>query len=237
MLEDRSTAPGGEATILGLDNVALSLPIAGVGSRVLAGVLDYALQFLIQIAWLIAFAVAGSLKAGWTWGLALYIVGVFLIDWAYFAGSEILLHQQTPGKKAVRLRVVTSEGGTPSVGSLLARNLTRVVDMFVGIPMIALDPLGRRLGDRLAGTLVVHESARASLLLRRVPEGWTARDIAAVEALLDRTGEMEPDRLERLAGRLLETLRRQHPDFLAGFDDGGPAIAVLRRAFGAEKVS
>lgn len=221
--------------ILGLDNVALSLPIAGVGSRVLAGVLDYALQFVLQVAWVITFAVTGSFTGGWTWAIAIYILGVFLIDWAYFAGSEILLHQQTLGKKAVRLRVVTREGGTPSVGSLLARNLTRAVDMLVGVPLIAFDPLGRRLGDRLAGTLVVHESARPSLLLRRVPEGWTARDIAAVEALLDRAGEMEPDRLERMAGRLLATIRQQHPEFLAGVDAGGSGIEVLRRAFRAER--
>jgi len=238
LLQESSDFPGsgGEATVLGLDNVAVTLPVAGVGSRVLAAVFDYAAQAFLQIVWV--FAAFGSMRGAgerFGWGAAIYVVGIFVIDWGYFSGSEILFHQQTLGKRIVHLRVVTREGGTPSVGSLLVRNLTRPVDLLAGVPLIALDPLGRRLGDRLAGTLVVHEEKKAGWMLRRLPEGWTARDIAAVEALIERSAEMEPDRLERLSARLVGVLASRHPEFLAGVDRGGPSIEVLRRAFGAEK--
>jgi uncharacterized RDD family membrane protein YckC len=238
LLQDSTGFPGSgdEATVLGLDNVAVTLPVAGVGSRILAAVFDYAAQGFLQIAWV--FAAFGSMRGAGDrlgWAATIYVVGIFVIDWGYFSGSEILFHQQTLGKRIVRLRVVTREGGTPSVGSLLVRNLTRPVDLLAGVPLIALDPLGRRLGDRLAGTLVVHEEKRGGWMLRRLPEGWTARDIAAVETLIERSAEMEPERLERLSARLVSLLEARHPEFLAGVDRAGPSIEVLRRAFGAEK--
>ncbi|HKF42208.1 MAG TPA: RDD family protein [Thermoanaerobaculia bacterium] len=236
MLDDPTALPssGGEATVLGLDNVAVTLPVAGVGSRVLAAVFDYAAQAVLQIVWV--FTAFGSMRMAGDrpgWGAAVYVVGIFVIDWGYFSGSEILFRQQTLGKRIVRLRVVTREGGTPTVGSLLVRNLTRPVDLLAGIPMIALDPLGRRLGDRLAGTLVVHEEKPGGSMLRRVPEGWTSRDIAAVEMLLERSSEMEPERVERMASRLVGVLAARHPEFLSGIDRGGPSVEVLRRAFAA----
>jgi uncharacterized RDD family membrane protein YckC len=221
-----------EGSVLGLDNVSLTLPIAGVGSRVLAGLLDYLILGAIQIVWL--FVLGGSMILGgsrgwWSWGI--YLVGVFLIDWGYFSASEILLSQQTLGKRAVQLRVVTREGGTPSVSSLLLRNLVRWVDLMVGVVLIALDPLGRRLGDRLAGTLVVHEVHRPEFVISRVPNGWGPAEISVVESLFEREREMDPHRAEQLAERLLESLRRQHPEFLGGFEQTGTALETLRRAF------
>jgi uncharacterized RDD family membrane protein YckC len=221
-----------EGAVLGLDNVSLALPIAGVGSRVLAGLLDYLILGAIQIVWLLALGgsvILGGARGWWSWGI--YLVGVFLIDWGYFSASEILLSQQTLGKRAVALRVVTREGGTPSVSSLLLRNLVRWVDLTIGVVLIALDPLGRRLGDRLAGTLVVHEVQRPALIVSRIPEGWGASEISVVESLFEREPEMEAHRAEQLAQRLLETLRRLHPEFLAGIDQSGTALETLRRAF------
>ena len=52
-------------TVLGLDNVPLDLPLAGVGSRVLAAFLDYLLQFVVQIVWLaVAFGAGSAVKCG-----------------------------------------------------------------------------------------------------------------------------------------------------------------------------
>ena len=38
-------------TVLGLDNIPLEFPLAGVGSRVLAAFVDFLLQFVVQIVW------------------------------------------------------------------------------------------------------------------------------------------------------------------------------------------
>jgi uncharacterized RDD family membrane protein YckC len=224
-------------TVLGLDNVPLDLPVAGVGSRVLAAFVDYLLQFLVQIVWLfIAFGVGAAMgeRVG---TLVVYLIGAFAIDWVYFAGFEVALKGRTPGKKWVGLRVVTREGGTAGTSALLTRNLLRVVDVLVGVPMMAIDPLSRRLGDRLANTLVVHERSGADEpVVRRIPRGWTGQDVALVESLLRRAGDLEPGRAEAMAHRILDRLSREEPAFLEGHDAGDGPLMTLRRAFDVRSI-
>jgi uncharacterized RDD family membrane protein YckC len=226
-----------EGTILGLDNVFLTLPIAGVGSRVLAAFIDGFIQIAIQIIWLIVWVVAVRTAAPGPWMIALYVFGAFVIDSAYFAGSEIAMRGRTLGKKAIKLRVVTRAGGTAGAGALLTRNLVRIVDVLVGVPLMALDPLARRLGDRLAGTIVVHDrAAQPETFLRRIPAGWQGEDVALVEALIRRASSLEPDRAEAMARTILARLEREQPDFLVGVWRDGGAVAAVRHAFGAEVV-
>ena len=217
--------------VLGLDNAPLALDIAGVGSRVLAGFLDLLLQGLLQIAWaFVAFWMFSALRTAWTF--VLYAIGAFLLDWAYFASSEIGMHGRTIGKRAVGLRVVSRTGGTAGAGSLLIRNLLRPADYLVGIPLMALDGLSRRLGDRLAGTVVVHApKGREEPLLRRIPAGWQAADVALVESLLRRSGDLEPERGEAMAHRVLARLEREEPSFLDGARGTDGFLRTLRRAF------
>jgi len=230
-LEDRES-------ILGLDNIRLELPIAGVGSRTLAGSIDYLVLFALLILWLIVWGIAFAGSGGWTWVIA--AAGVFLLEWGYFAVSEIVSGGRTLGKKAVKLRVITAEGGTPRPGALLARNLVRSLDLLFGIPLMAIDPLARRLGDRLAGTLVVHERRREAVpLLGRVPEGWGLREVAAVEAFLARAQGFDGTvRTDEMANRILERLRQDAPELLAGDPAGDPVddpIEMIRRALQVEE--
>lgn len=219
-------------TVLGLDNVPLDLPLAGVGSRVLAAFVDYGLQFVVQIAWMV-FAIGIGRTSGKSVGtVVLYLMGAFAIDWAYFAGFEVVLKGRTPGKKWVGLRVVTREGGTAGTSALLTRNLLRPVDVLVGVPMMAIDPLSRRLGDRLANTLVVHErTGGEEPVMRRIPRGWTGEDVAIVESLLRRTRDLEPARAEAMAERILDRLSLEEPAFLEGHRAGDGPLMTLRRAF------
>jgi hypothetical protein len=153
----------------------------------------------------------------------------------YFAGLEIVMRGRTPGKKMVGLRVVSRGGGSASAGALITRNLLRLVDFFVGVPLMALDPLARRLGDRLAGTLVLHDRENADEpLLRRIPKGWQAEDVALVESLLRRAGDLEGPRAEAMASRVMERLEREEPSFLDVARGAETRLAILRKAFGIE---
>jgi len=235
-LPDRSDSSPAvpEGTILGLDNVFLTLPIAGVGSRALAVFIDGLIQIVIQLVWVITWFAASPKPPG-AWTFVVYIAGAFVIDSAYFAGTEILMHGRTFGKKMIGLRVVTRSGGTASVGALLTRNLIRIVDVFVGVPLMAFDPLARRLGDRLAGTVVIHDRpAGGEPLLRRIPRGWQGEDVALVESLLRRAGDLEPARAEAMAQRVIARLEREEPEFLVGVWRDGGALGALRHAFGVE---
>lgn len=222
-------------SILGLDNIRLDLPIAGIGSRSLAAFLDYLVVMALAFVWvvLVAFLATQLTPA---WAPALLIAGWFLLEWGYFAGMEVATGGRTLGKMAVKLRVVTAEGGTPGAGALLARNLVRSLDLIFGLPLMVLDPLSRRLGDRLGGTVVVHDRPpEAAPLLGRVPPGWGPRELALVEAFLARAGGMDDMAATwEMADRILDRLRRDAPELLEGLDTRNDPIGSIRRALQAE---
>lgn len=223
--------------ILGLDNIRLELPVAGVGSRSLAAFLDYVIVAILGIVWA---ALCGLVffEAG-TWGIVALFIGFFVLEWGYFAISEIVGGGRTLGKRAANLRVVTAEGGSPGAGALLARNLVRSLDLVFGVPLMAIDPLSRRLGDRLGGTLVVHErrtEPSSALLLGRVPPGWGAREVAAVESFLARARGLENEiHVYEMADRILDRLRRDAPDLLTGIDTRSNPVDAIRRALQVEE--
>jgi uncharacterized RDD family membrane protein YckC len=224
-------------SILGLDNIRLDLPIAGIGSRSLAAFLDYLILALLSLLWIL-FCAFVLTRVAQTLGIVILLGGLFLLDWGYFAGQEIAMQGRTFGKRALRLRVVTAEGGTPGAGALLIRNLVRSLDLLVGVVLMAIDPLSRRLGDRLAGTLVVHDRPlERGPVLGRVPPGWGARELATVESFLARAGTLEPPLRRQMAERLLDAVRRDAPGLLADaatVADPADPVATLRRALEAE---
>jgi uncharacterized RDD family membrane protein YckC len=226
----------GHESILGLDNIRLELPVAGVGSRSLAASLDYLILGALMVLWALfsVFAI-GALSRDL--GAIFFIVGWFVLEWSYFAGFEIGTGGRTPGKMALRLRVVTAEGGSAGAGALMMRNLVRTVDLIFGVPLMAVDPLSRRLGDRLAGTLVVHDRGReAAPVLGRVPPGWGPRELAAVESFLARAATLEDTATSwAMADRILDRIRRDAPELLAGVDTRGDPVAALRHALQAEE--
>jgi uncharacterized RDD family membrane protein YckC len=223
-------------SILGLDNIRLDLPVAGLGSRSLAAFLDYIGLGLVAVVWVVlAVIVTQWVAPGST--AVLVIAGLFLVEWGYFALQEILGGGRTLGKRLLKLRVVTAEGGAAAAGPLLIRNLVRDVDLFCGPLLMALDPLSRRLGDRLAGTLVVHDREReTALVLGRVPPGWGARELAVVETFLSRAGTLGDSGVAReMAERILARIRRDAPDLVAGFDPNADPVAAVRQALQAEE--
>lgn len=223
-------------SILGLDNIRLDLPVASVGSRTLAAFLDYLIVAVLLALWgALSILVLTFLSS--TWGPVVLVVGIFLLDWGYFAGFEIATGGRTPGKMALRLRVVTAEGGSAGAGALLIRNLVRSLDLVFGVPLMAVDPLSRRLGDRLAGTLVVHDRGReAAPVLGRVPPGWSPRELAVVEAFLLRARSLEDTATSwQLADRILDRIRTDAPELLTGVDTRSDPVAALRQALQVEE--
>ena len=115
-------------SILGLDNIRLDLPVAGLGSRSLAAFLDYLVLAVLLLVWVLACLILVARLA--PPGVPIFLLGgLFLLDWGYFAGFEIATGGRTLGKLALKLRVVTAEGGTPGAGALLIRNLVRSLDL------------------------------------------------------------------------------------------------------------
>jgi uncharacterized RDD family membrane protein YckC len=205
-------------TVLSLDNVPVELPLARVGSRVLAGVVDYFLLFLVVLLWsagMITLSSGLGLRPGW--GIGFWILGAFALEYGYFAVQEIVFDGRTVGKRVFGLRVVARDGAAAGNGALLVRNLVRSIDLLFGVMLMALDPLARRLGDRLAGTLVVHQrQPLEELVVARLPAGWSAAETQLVESYLRRARELEPAARLELGRRLERLVDERAPGFLPG---------------------
>lgn len=151
------------------EQTSLEFPLAGIGSRFLAMVVDTAIQtaaglliFLVFITMLPGFRLFGI--AGAQWIIAFFIIAGFLLYSAYFAFFEIVWNGQTPGKRYAQLRVMKDDGRPISAYDAVARNLLRIVDSLpgfygIGVLSVVFSKQSKRLGDFVAGTVVVHETA------------------------------------------------------------------------------
>ena len=151
------------------ESVRFRYELADVGARALALAIDFLVQYVvlglgfITYNWLVP--VLEDAKPV-LWGLTL-----FGIHWFYFVAFELGWSGQTPGKRLVGIRVVRAGGYPVTWVAALTRNLLRVVDSLPGTYGVALvaafcDHERRRLGDLVAGTVVVRE--------RRAPLAWEA---------------------------------------------------------------
>jgi uncharacterized RDD family membrane protein YckC len=228
-------------TVLGIDNIPIELPLARLGSRSLAAALDYLVVGAGVTVWTLLFAFGAGAMAGSGGGepgtaliagaVAVWILGAFAIEWGYFLIFEVVTGGSTLGKMTLGLRVVRRSGGRAATGALVVRNLVRTIDLVAGPIMMLLDPLSRRIGDWLGGTVVVHQRPPAAgVVLARVPEGWRPRQVAVAEELLARAAILEPVHAADLARRVLGWVARDAPDLLAGMPADADPLAALRRA-------
>lgn len=195
------------------EGVALHLPAAGPVPRALAWAIDLAIRMGVVMVLGTALAMLGKAGEG------LYLIGVFLVFWAYPIVFESAWHGQTPGKKAIGLRVVSADGAPLGWLAAITRNLLRTADMLpfgyaAGLVACLVDPHGRRLGDMVAGTLVVHvgqEREHVPAPINAVyapPVGLRPEEQAAVVAFGERAPQLTPSRQQEiadLAGAITET--------------------------------
>jgi len=186
------------------EGVALHLPVAGPVPRAVAWSIDLAIRLGILMLVGTLLALLGAAGEG------LYLISLFLIFWAYPILFEVLWDGQTPGKKAMSLRVVNGDGAPVGWLPAITRNLLRTVDMLpfgyaAGLIACLADPHARRLGDMVAGTLVVHnererDAAAAPVNAVLAPSaGLQPAEQAAVVAFGERAPLLTPARQEELA--------------------------------------
>ncbi len=149
------------------EQIPLELPLAGIGSRFLALALDTLIQFIAALLLVVVGLVLVLSGLAWAprggiWTAAIVVLLVFLLQFGYFAFFEAIWNGQTPGKRRLYLRVIKDSGRPITVYDSVARNLLRIVDSIpgiyaVGILSALLSSQNKRLGDFVAGTVVVRE--------------------------------------------------------------------------------
>jgi uncharacterized RDD family membrane protein YckC len=152
-----------DATITTPEHVEIRLEPAGAGSRFLAIVIDAVI--VAGITMMLLFALIQVLPGGFA--LAIGVTANFVLTWGWHVYFETQHAGRSPGKRALRLRVVDARGLPVSLHQSLVRNIMRAIDFapaFYGFAAIAtlVDPRRRRLGDLVADTLVIRDARPAA---------------------------------------------------------------------------
>jgi len=160
-------------------NVSIFQNVAGIGDRILAFLIDFLIIVAYYILVVLIFSSLGleNLDAGDVWS---YYLLIGLPPFLYHLFFETFWDGRSPGKAAMKLRVVKLDGSKPGFGSFLIRWVIRVVDISIvsggiAIVSILLSEKGQRIGDRAARTTVISEKKRVNLsqsLLVTIPENY-----------------------------------------------------------------
>lgn len=224
-----STAP-----LVTPEAVPLDLEPAGLGSRFLALLLDWAIQAVVATALVLGLLAAASGEGAGV-AQALILLLLFLVLFGYPAASETLWRGRTVGKLALGLRVVTTEGAPVRFRHAAIRAALGLIDFFLtagaaAVLSVLFTRSNQRLGDLVAGTIVLRErtglAAPLPVTFFAPPglEGFAAtldasavraEDYGAVRAFLLRAGDLQPrvryDLAVRLATPLLARLQTRPP--------------------------
>jgi uncharacterized RDD family membrane protein YckC len=212
------------------ERIVFDHPLGGPFRRFAAYLIDLSIMASLALAALLLSLVVAF---GTSSGLGLAFVAYFLLAWGYGTFWEGLFNGQTPGKRALGLRVVTQRGVPITAVQALLRNLVGTVDgmlpffFLVGLSSMLLTRKFQRLGDLAAATMVVVEERRSRLGLIRI-QAQEPR----VQAILDRL----PLRVaagSSLARALSDYVRRRHR-FGRGLREelAEPLARPLRARFG-----
>lgn len=246
-------------TIATPEGIELAVPLAGLGSRFVAQLIDSALKVAIIIALIFALGAAAGGSDASDGGptdlvaVAVLVLIIFLITFAFDVLFETLGRGRTPGKRLSGLRVVLAGGEPVGLRASAIRNLLRIIDgeallYLPGMVSILVTRNNQRLGDLAATTLVVRERTGG----RRRPaepqpvadepaatepgatDAWdvsavTREDLVLVRRFLARRAELDPAARSRLARDVAGRLRPK----VAGAPPAGdpePFLEALARA-------
>jgi len=180
------------------ENIRISYQLAGPGTRFLAWFVDSIFLTLFCLLLLVIFVVVGASVDGVFVDLfepgegdthfgedsqfSMVFFGIWLMIWSlgsffYFGLSELMLHGQTLGKRMSKIRVVKSDGFSLDPISIFLRSLFRVVDQ---LPVLWVVPVlsasSQRLGDMVAGTIVVSDNPATLGSVRQALSSRSAAD-------------------------------------------------------------
>ena len=161
-------------------NIEIDFKIAPFPKRAVAKIIDYAiiLAYILLGSWAMSSAIGDS------WFRSMGLITLFTLPpFLYQLLSEIFLNGQSIGKKALRIKVISADGGQPSISQYLIRWLFRTVDfpvwilpaigynslpwwssvfLFGGLACILISPYSQRIGDLVAGTILIDTRNRHS---------------------------------------------------------------------------
>lgn len=202
------------------ERVSLELPVAGIGSRTGAYLIDAALIFFFWITLYFAASLVAQVDevvlslSGLAQTLA--VIGLFATQWVFWTACEVFWNGQTPGKRIVGIRVVREDGSPVGFFESAVRNLLRFIDFLpmlyaAGVLSMLVTKQNRRLGDIAAGTLLVRQEkidldryTRAETTPAAVGAvALSSRDTELILSFLERAPSLAPEARTKLASGLV----------------------------------
>ena len=206
-------------------NVTILYRLAGVGDRILAYLLDSVIIFFYSLlVWVLFFV--GLVKYDLSISIMAIIGGIVAIPIVFYhLLFEIFMDCQTPGKRAMNIKIVKLDGSHPTIGNHFLRWLCRFVDMGpVGVILIAATEKAQRLGDLAADTTVVKVIDQREITAEDIfitpEENYTAtfpqvvqldaRDIELIQKSLDASREFGNDQPINIVSEKIKALLGIH---------------------------
>ena len=216
------------------EHVEVHFELAGVGSRMAAGLLDLLFLFLgLMVLWVGGGVIVGGVlsRQGTLqgWFAAVMVLLMFSGVWGYFTLFEALNGGRTPGKQLLGIRVVMDTGRSITPPAAVIRNLVRLLDCYFPIPFapalvtMFLHPSNKRPGDLAAGTIVVRdrptdwvlgaatESASPADPIETGPPELSEDEFRLLDRFLARLSELNPDVQVRMTSDLVRRFETRIP--------------------------
>jgi uncharacterized RDD family membrane protein YckC len=232
------------------EQIALELPIAGIGSRSLAIIIDILIQVIggllvIGAIRIFSFPLGPFFRSS---GLGLIILlFACLVYWGgYYMLFEIIWNGQTPGKRLLRIRIIKESGRPITAVEAIGRNLVRIVDFipgFYGIGLVCmfLNKRNKRLGDFIAGTIAVHDKAIEKVSTIWNPGSVTTaanpqtirispEELVLIETYLNRCEQLDPPVRAKTASQIAFMIQSKlEIERMPGQSDDDFLIAIARQ--------
>lgn len=217
------------------ESVELEFTLAGIGNRAWALLIDYQVLAVILVGFFIGLSIiSDQLGDFWVdifgtavtlWLMAIALLVSFIIYIGYFVFFETLWFGQTPGKRVAKIRVVRDDGRLIGLQQATLRALLRPFDetLFIGAFLIILGRREKRLGDLVAGTIVIQAqtptasatltiSEKAKVLHQELIQiadlsGLMPDDFAIIREYLQRRGAMSLKARAALSLKLAEQVQ------------------------------
>lgn len=147
-------------------NISIDYDVAGVGERIAARIIDFAIFIAIYFLFVIIIASVGAIFDSGALVVLLVIYGVLFVF--YDLLCEIFFNGQSVGKRVLKIKVISLDGYQPSLSQYFLRWLFRFVDFTItaqvgGLICVAVSPHKQRIGDIVAGTTLIKTQPRTSL--------------------------------------------------------------------------
>ncbi len=202
----------------------MSIEIAGIGARSHAFIIDWHFRLLLAISWILGCGIALFSFQGMRYAfdqastgmLYLWLAPAGIIYFFYHPLLEIIMSGRTPGKRMAGVKIVTINGLTPDVSSLLIRNVFRLLDSLpafyiVGLAAVALTRQQVRIGDMAAGLMLVYSQEIDQKQLQQASQlalksNLDPADQSLLLGLLNRWPQMQTEDQIRLGEKFLHKI-------------------------------